>query len=81
MEAAEYRSIVATCDIQSRMAPGLIGDDAGVGTEFDGGKRSIELRMYSRINRQRHRFERCRRSRTSSERAPARGNIGKLAKL
>ena len=31
------------------MASGLIGDDAGIGTEFDGGKRSIELRMYSRI--------------------------------
>ena len=35
----EYRSFVATCDIQSLMASGLIGQDVGVGTELDGGKR------------------------------------------
>ena len=30
-------------------ASGLIGQDASVGTELDGGKRAWELRMYSRI--------------------------------
>jgi hypothetical protein len=39
MVATEYRSFVATCDIQSLMASGLIGQDVGVGTELDGGKR------------------------------------------
>jgi hypothetical protein len=44
----EYRSFVATCDIQSPMASGLIDQDAGTGTELDGGEESMELRMYSR---------------------------------
>jgi hypothetical protein len=30
------------------MASALIGQDVGVGTELDGGKESMELRMYSR---------------------------------
>ena len=62
----QYRSFVATCDIQSAMVSGLIGQDAGAGTELDGGKRA-GIAYVQPHDRPRRCFKPCRRNRTSDE--------------